>query len=88
MYPPQWAKRLTDPKQAFHAFYRWTWRYMQRMDMKTLRLMGVDPASIARVGRALPEVHFLMPDYGYQGEKAATGNSPIRLRPASRCSGP
>ena len=69
MYPPQWAKRLTDQKRAFHAFYRWTWRYMRRMDMKTLRLMGVNPASIARVGRALPEVRFLMPDYGYQGEK-------------------
>lgn len=69
MYPPQWASRLTNQKQAFHAFYRWTWRYMQRMDMKTLRLMGMNPASIARVGRALPQVHFLMPDYGYQGEK-------------------
>ncbi len=69
MYPPQWARRLTDRRAAFRRFYQWTWRYMQRMDMKTLRLMGVNPASILRVGRALPKVRFLMPDYGYQGEK-------------------
>ncbi len=68
--PTDWATRLHDPDAAFRSFYRWTWRYMRRMDMKTVRPMqawgrkDLDAPTIARVAAALPHVRFLMPDYG------------------------
>ncbi len=75
-YPPVWARRLADRNSAFRRVYRWTWRYMQRLDMPTLRLFlgsargqTQERHVIAAVGRALPKVSFLMPDYGYSGEK-------------------
>lgn len=37
------------------------------MDMKTLRLMDVGVPDIARVGKLMPSVSFLMPDYGWAG---------------------
>ncbi len=76
IYPPDWAGRLAHRRAALRTFYHWTWQYMKRMDMKTLRIMpeagtsGVqDRASIAEVARALPQVHFLLPDYSYQGAR-------------------
>ncbi len=76
MYPPDWGKRLLHRRRAIRHFYHWTWKYMQRMDMKTLRIMPLagtsgpqDRASIAEVAGALPHVKFLLPDYSYQGEK-------------------
>ena len=76
IYPPDWGKRLLHRRAAVRHFYRWTWKYMQRMDMKTLRIMPLagtsgrrDRASIAEVAGALPHVKFLLPDYSYQGEK-------------------
>ena len=68
IYPPDWATALKHKNQAFRSFYNWTDLYMHRMDMKTLRLMGVDAPSIAKVASVMPDVSFLMPDYGYQGE--------------------
>ncbi len=75
IYPPDWGKRLLHRRAAFSNFYNWTWKYMQRMDMKTLRTMPLagtsgrqDRASIAQVAGALPHVKFLLPDYSYQGE--------------------
>jgi hypothetical protein len=41
---------------------------MRRLDMHTLRLMYIDSPSIATVGADLPNVSFLMPDYGWSGE--------------------
>ncbi|MCL5946379.1 MAG: hypothetical protein M1472_05950 [Planctomycetes bacterium] len=73
--PTEWATRLRNPNAAFRYFYRWTWRYMQRMDMKTLRPMQawgrkkLDVPTIAKIAAALPQVRFMMPDYGYAGEK-------------------
>ncbi|MGC8625076.1 MAG: GxGYxYP domain-containing protein [Phycisphaerae bacterium] len=75
--PTEWAARLRDRTAAFQDFYRWTGQYMRRMDMKTLRLMEpwgpkhlkIWPSIIARIATALPRVKFLMPDYGYAGEK-------------------
>ena len=40
---------------------------MRRMDMKTIRLMNVDAPSIAQAGTLLPQIDFLMPDYGHAG---------------------
>lgn len=69
IYPPDWATALKDRDAAFREFYtRWTQQYMKRMDMKTVRLMGVGAPDIARVGRLMPDVKFFMPDYGYAGE--------------------
>ena len=73
--PTSWATRLRDRNAAFQDFYRWTWHYMNRMDMKTLRPMqswgrkNLDAPTIAKIAAALPRVKFLMPDYGWAGEK-------------------
>ena len=76
MYPSVWADRLRDRQVAFESFYRWTWRYMRKMDMKTLRVhqdffanMATQVQTIVKVATLLPQVKFLMPDYGYAGEK-------------------
>ena len=66
MYPSKWGTKLQDREGAFREFYRWTDQYMGRMDMKTIRLMDVGKDDIARAGRDLPSVKFMMPDYGYQ----------------------
>ncbi len=70
MYPPEWAADLKHRNAAFKAFYSLTGQYMHRLDMHTLRLMGVNADSIAKVGPLLPDISFLMPDYGYQGENS------------------
>ncbi|MBU2808866.1 hypothetical protein HF285_11505 [Acidithiobacillus ferrooxidans F221] len=77
IYPSVWAERLRDHQTAFQDFYNWTWRYMQRMDMKTIRPhMAFSQNNkramqgIAKVAAALPQVQFLMPDYGYMGENS------------------
>lgn len=70
MYPQNWATALKDRDGARHSFYAWTQAYMQRMDMTTVRLMGVSAGDIAKVAPDLPKVPFLMPDYGYSGEKS------------------
>ncbi|HEX5324612.1 MAG TPA: hypothetical protein VFW40_12555, partial [Capsulimonadaceae bacterium] len=71
IYPPDWATALKDRDGAFADFYtHWTRQYMRRMDMRTIRLMGVSATDIARTAKLLPDVPFLMPDYGYAGEKS------------------
>ena len=75
MYPSVWADRLRDRRAAFQRVYNWTWRYMRKMDMKTLRVhqafagKAMQAQDIAKVAAALPHVTFLMPDYGWAGEK-------------------
>ena len=69
MYPPDFAANLKDKDGALKDFYGWTQTYMQRMNMETARFMNVDAPAIARAGQDLPNVKFLMPDYGFQGEK-------------------
>ncbi|MDQ3813157.1 MAG: hypothetical protein M3347_04300 [Armatimonadota bacterium] len=70
IYPPDWARALRDRDAAFRSFYDWTARSMQRLDMRTIRLMNVRTADIPRVGQLLPTVPFLMPDYGWSGPKS------------------
>ncbi len=76
MYPSVWAKRIQHRRAALATFYHWTWRYMRKMDMKTLRphqafarnnTMAMQ--DIAQAAALLPHVPFLMPDYGWAGEK-------------------
>ena len=67
MYPPDWATALKDRPAATRTFYGLTQTYMERMGMKTVRLMNVRTEDIAGVGADLPGVAFLMPDYGTQG---------------------
>ena len=69
IYPPDWATALKDRDGAFKSFYDWTQQYMKRMDMHTLRLMNVRTEDIPHVGSLLPAVQFLMPDYGFAGER-------------------
>lgn len=70
IYPPDWATALRDRDAAFRSFYDWTARSMQRMDMRTIRLMNVRTKDIPQVGRLLPTVPFLMPDYGWSGPRS------------------
>lgn len=67
MYPSSWGTALGDPGLAFRWFYGRTQEYMGKMDMKTIRLMDVGARDIARVGPLLPEIEFLIPDYGHAG---------------------
>lgn len=69
IYPPDWATALHDRPAAMRSFYDWTQRDMGRMDMKTIRLMNVRTEDIPQVGKLLPRVPFLMPDYGWSGPK-------------------
>jgi hypothetical protein len=68
IYPTDWALALKNRPQSLETFYDWTGRYMARMDMHTLRLMNVSAKDIAQAGADLPQVGFLMPDYGLAGE--------------------
>ncbi len=70
IYSPDWGKTLKDRDGAFRSFYDMTNGAMQRMDMKTIRLMNVGTPDIPRVGKLLPDVAFLMPDYGFSGAKS------------------
>ncbi len=67
--PLDWGQSLKGGPAAFRKFYDWTQEYMNRLDMKTVRINDVGPAQIARVGANLPAVKFLMPDYGYNSER-------------------
>ena len=67
--PSDWGRALKDPPAAFRQFYDWTRDYMQKLDMKTIRINDVGAAQIAQVGANLPPAAFLMPDYGYAGER-------------------
>ncbi len=70
IYPPDWAAALRDRAGAHQSFYDWTQKYMERMDMRALRVMNVDEDDVARVGQAMPKLPFLMPDYGYGGRRS------------------
>ena len=70
LYPPDWGLSLRNRPAALHQFYDLTQTYMDRMDMKTLRLMNIDTPTIAQVGTLLPRTAFLMPDYGHAGAEA------------------
>ena len=67
IYPPSWGAALKDRTSALKWFYGKTQDAMTRMDMKTLRLMNVGSEDISQVGALLPEVRFLLPDYGHAG---------------------
>jgi hypothetical protein len=70
IYPPDWVTTLnkSNRQKAWISFYDWTQNYMERMDMKALRLMNVADEDIAHVGKITPRVKFLMPDYGWRDE--------------------
>ncbi|BDI31953.1 hypothetical protein CCAX7_40040 [Capsulimonas corticalis] len=69
IYPPDWAKSLKDRDGALSSFFGWTAKYMDMLDMKTIRHMNVRATDIAEMGRELPNTKFFVPDYGYAGEK-------------------
>jgi hypothetical protein len=69
IYGPDWAAALKDRERAFAEFYRWTEQYMRRLDMRTIRLMNVGAPDIAQAARLMPDVRFLIPDYGNPGDK-------------------
>ena len=68
IYPTDWAKALQDRPAKLADFYHLTADYMARLDMHTLRLMNVGTTDIADAGADLPNIRFLMPDYGLAGE--------------------
>ncbi len=70
IYGPDWGASLKDRDGAFADFYHRTAEAMKRMEMHTLRLMNVEASDIAKAAKLLPEVRFLMPDYGNPGDKS------------------
>ncbi|MDX1932648.1 MAG: GxGYxYP family putative glycoside hydrolase [Capsulimonadales bacterium] len=72
IYPPSWATALKDRDGAFRWFYGRTQEYLERMDMRTIRLMNVGAKEIADVATLMPRIDFLMPDYGYAGVRTYT----------------
>ncbi len=73
IYPPDWATALPNRDVAFEDYWDLTQTYMDRMDLRGLRIMGFDTNpmrdTIAAVGADLPKVPFLLPDYGPRGSK-------------------
>jgi diadenosine tetraphosphatase ApaH/serine/threonine PP2A family protein phosphatase len=74
IYPPSWGAALApkERKAAFAWFYNQTQSAMDRMDMKTIRLMNVQAKYIKEVGALLPKTHFIMADYGHAGPEKYT----------------
>ena len=70
IYPPKFAKAYRDRDIILRDFLSWTQRYMDRLDLHTVRPMGVDEAHIRLYGTHLKGLHSLFPDYG----RATGGN--------------
>ncbi len=70
VYPKDWGLALKDRDRAFRSYDDWTQKYMTRLGLKGLRVMEADTSDIARVGKGLPGVSFLMPDYGPESENS------------------
>jgi hypothetical protein len=69
IYPPDWAKALKDRDGALSSFFGWTAKYMDMLDMKSIRHMNVRASDIVEMGVQLPNTKFFVPDYGFAGEK-------------------
>ena len=73
IYPRDWASALPNRDKAFKDYWTLTQAYMDRMDLRGLRIMGFDTNpmrdTIAAVGADLPNVPYLLPDYGPRGSK-------------------
>ena len=87
VYPTDWGAALHDRPAAFADYDAWTQKYMDRLDLHGLRIMGTETEdmreAIARTGAGLPGVPFLLPDYGPRGEHAPTPLPPTPCPPAS-----
>ena len=64
IYPPKFASNYRDRDAIFDGYLLWTQTYMDRLDLHTVRPMGVDRTSIRRYGAFLKHIHSLIPDYG------------------------
>ena len=73
VYPTDWGEALRDRPAAYADYYAWTQKYMNRLDLHGLRIMGTETEdirnSITEAGAGLPGVPFLLPDYGPRGER-------------------
>ncbi len=73
VYPTDWGAALKDRPAAYADYYGWTQKYMDRLDLHGLRIMGTETEdirdAISRTGAALPGVPFLLPDYGPRGDR-------------------
>jgi len=64
IYPPQFAAKYRDRDAVLDDYLSWTQKYMDRLDLHTVRPMGTDEAHILRYGERLKGIHSLLPDYG------------------------
>jgi hypothetical protein len=65
IYPAHWAARLDDREGATKSFYGWTKKYMDRMDLHSIRqyeLGGMHEEDIQRAVKEL-SIGFVLPDY-------------------------
>jgi len=70
MRPGDYAARLVNRDEVYAGFVDWTARYLEKMDMKTLRTVEGDDESLRPYIKGIPGIHSLFADMGcYSGRK-------------------
>ena len=70
IYPPKFATNYANRDVILDDFLSWTQKYMERLDLRTVRPIGVDTSHIQRYGTSLKGLHSLVPDYGRATERS------------------
>lgn len=78
IYPPKFATKYKDREAILGDYLSWTQKYMDRLDLNTVRPMGTDEAHIQIYGTHLNGIHSLFPDYG-RGASGDLGKSTYML---------
>lgn len=63
-YPDHYGSAFTDRERVFREFCSLTNDYMQRLDQRTLWLMGATAPVFTRMAKDIPTLWALLPDYG------------------------
>ncbi|MCX5634378.1 MAG: GxGYxYP family putative glycoside hydrolase [Planctomycetota bacterium] len=70
MRPEDYASKFSNREEVLNGFMQWTGRYMQKMDIKTVRTVAGDDEVLKPYIKALPFMHSIFPDMGmYSGFK-------------------
>ncbi len=68
--PANYARGFRERDAVFRGYLDWTRRYLERMDMGTLRTMGGEDDLLARYATEIPAMHSLLADMGrYSGRE-------------------
>ncbi|MHC4251794.1 MAG: hypothetical protein ACYS9X_21960 [Planctomycetota bacterium] len=67
--PENYGTRFADREAVFDGFLDWTKRYLEIMDMHSLRTVGGEDDLLRRYATKLPGMHSLFADMGRWGER-------------------